>query len=93
MLLISTILNYGTHEFTRMNDLPYILMLPSYTATAFYHKKLAADLQQELKKTLREAEAFAQGILLAVNDRALARRLGADRAAVIRTARRGSSVQ
>jgi carboxypeptidase C (cathepsin A) len=61
VLLISTILNYGTHEFTRMNDLPYVLILPSYTATAFYHKKLASDLQQDLKKTLREAEAFADG--------------------------------
>src|SRR5206468_1078228 len=31
----------------------------SYTAAAFYHKKLAADLQADLHKTLHEAEEFA----------------------------------
>ncbi|HZQ92886.1 MAG TPA: peptidase S10 [Terriglobales bacterium] len=61
VLLISTILNYGTHDPARMNDMPYALMLPSYTATAFYHKRLAPDLQQDLQKTLRQAEAFAVG--------------------------------
>ena len=30
------------------NDLPYVLYLPTYTATAWYHKKLAPDLQADL---------------------------------------------
>ena len=32
-------------DFARGNDLPYALYLPTYTATAWYHKKLPPDLQ------------------------------------------------
>ena len=61
-MLVSSILNFQTLEFTRGNDLPYILYLPTYTATAWYHKKLPADLQQrDLQSVLREAEQFAAG--------------------------------
>lgn len=60
IVLISTVLNFGTLEFTRGNDLPYILYLPSYTATAWYHKKLPSDLQQQdLTKILPELERWA----------------------------------
>ncbi len=59
VILISTVLNFGTLEFDRGNDLPYTLILPTYTATAWYHKKLASDLQGDLKKALRESEQFA----------------------------------
>ncbi len=38
--LISSVLNFETISFAAGNDLPYILYLPSYTATAWYHKKL-----------------------------------------------------
>jgi carboxypeptidase C (cathepsin A) len=38
--LISSILNFETASFAVGNDLSYILFLPSYTATAWYHKKL-----------------------------------------------------
>ena len=42
------------------NDLPYPLFLPTYAATAWYHKKLPADLQAKpLAEFLREVEAFA----------------------------------
>ena len=61
VMLISTVLNFGTLEFARMNDLAYELMLPSYTTTAWYHKKLSSDLQQDFKKAVREAEAYAMG--------------------------------
>jgi carboxypeptidase C (cathepsin A) len=37
------------------------LYLPSYTAAAWYHKKLAPELQADLQKTLKEAESFAIG--------------------------------
>lgn len=60
ILLISTVLNFQTISFTSGNDLPYVLFLPSYTATAFYHQKLPADLQKDLKKTLWEVEEFAK---------------------------------
>jgi carboxypeptidase C (cathepsin A) len=57
--LISTVLDFQTLEFTPGNDLPYVLFLPSYTAAAWYHKKLPDDLQSDLKKTLSEAERWA----------------------------------
>ena len=62
VVLVSSVLNFQTLEFTRGNDLPYELYLPSYTATAWFHKKLPADLQQkDLPSVLREAEQFASG--------------------------------
>lgn len=61
VVLISTVLNFGTIRFDEGNDLPYPLYLPGYTATAWYHKALAADLQADLPKALAEAEKFALG--------------------------------
>ena len=61
IILISSILNFETAEFDTGNDLPYILCLPTYTATAWYHKKLSADLQQDLQKALAESKEFASG--------------------------------
>jgi len=60
ILLVSSILNFQTARFTSGNDLPYPLFLPTYAATAWYHKKLPADLQAKpLADFLREVEAFA----------------------------------
>lgn len=61
IFLISAILNFGTNDYYPGNDLPRALYLPSYTAAAWYHKKLAPALQADLNKTLREAESFALG--------------------------------
>ena len=58
--LISSILNFGTVEFDRGNDLPFITFLPSYTAVAWYHKKLSADLQADRSKAIAEAKHFAE---------------------------------
>jgi carboxypeptidase C (cathepsin A) len=82
ILLVSSILNFQTARFTTGNDLPYVLFLPTYTATAFYHKRLTADLQRDLSATLREAEAWAAGdytVALAKGDSLTA----AERAAVV----------
>ncbi|HJQ24560.1 MAG TPA: peptidase S10 [Blastocatellia bacterium] len=60
VILVSTVMNFQTLSFAQGNDLPYILILPSYAATAWYHKRLPADLQrQELRKVLDEVEAWA----------------------------------
>ncbi|MCU1263376.1 MAG: peptidase serine carboxypeptidase [Bryobacterales bacterium] len=59
IVLMSTVLNFQTLLFTKGNDLPYDLFLPTYTATAWYHHKLAPDLQKDLKATLREVEQWA----------------------------------
>ncbi len=57
--LISSVLNFETISFNAGNDLPYALYLPSYTATAWYHKKLPKDLQTDLEKAVGEARRFA----------------------------------
>jgi carboxypeptidase C (cathepsin A) len=62
IILISTVLNFQTLLFDEGNDLPYILFLPAYTATAWYHKKLPPDLMQgDCHKLLEEVEKFALG--------------------------------
>ncbi|MBE2221682.1 MAG: peptidase S10, partial [Anaerolineae bacterium] len=61
IMLISSILNFQTANFTNGNDLPYILFLPTYAATAWYHKQLDDALQADLRATLAEVEAFALG--------------------------------
>ncbi len=61
LMLISSILDFQTARFDVGNDLPYVLFLPTYTATAFYHGQLEPELQEDLSKTLEEVEAFAIG--------------------------------
>ncbi len=61
LMLISSILNFQTARFVPGNDLPSILFLPSYTATAWFHKQLSEELQRDLYTTLSEVESFAQG--------------------------------
>ena len=61
IILISSILNFQTASFTAGNDLPFILFLPTFAATAWYHGKLDAELQKNLRDTLDEVEAFAAG--------------------------------
>jgi carboxypeptidase C (cathepsin A) len=61
IVLVSSILNFQTARFTPGNDLPYPLFLPTYTATAHYHRALDAELQRDLRATLREVEAWAAG--------------------------------
>jgi carboxypeptidase C (cathepsin A) len=60
IILISSILNFQTAAFDTGNDLPHILYLPTYTAIAWYHKKLPADLQGGgLQKAVDESRSFA----------------------------------
>ncbi len=59
IMLISAVLDFSTIEFELGNDLPYVLFLPTYTATAWYHHCLPDDLQQDLEITLSEVKQFA----------------------------------
>jgi carboxypeptidase C (cathepsin A) len=59
IVLISSILNFQTARFEKGNDLPFSLFLPTYCATAWYHKKLDTEMQADLQKTLRACENFA----------------------------------
>lgn len=62
VILISTVLDFGTlRDPTGCNDLPYILFLPSFTATAHYHNRLSPDLQKDKKAALAAAEELAYG--------------------------------
>jgi len=59
IMLISVVLDFTTLDFNVNNDLPNILYLPGYTATAWYHGVL--DQKRTLKSWLKEAEEFALG--------------------------------
>jgi carboxypeptidase C (cathepsin A) len=58
--LISTVLNFGYSSQSRGNDLGFINFIPTYTATAWYHKKLPAELQRlSLVDVTAQAERWA----------------------------------
>jgi len=61
IILVSSILNFQTiNEEELGNDVPSIVFLPSFAATAWYHKKLDPKLQQlKLETFLKEVELFA----------------------------------
>ena len=61
LVLVSGVLDFATISGGTGNDLPYPLILPAYTAAAFYHKKLPPDLQADLDKALAESRRFARG--------------------------------
>jgi carboxypeptidase C (cathepsin A) len=56
-VLISAILNFQTARFTTGNDLPYPLFLPTYAATAWYHK--AIERKGTLEAFLKRVRDFA----------------------------------
>lgn len=68
VILISSVLSFqtialdnSTYTFHRGNDLPYVVYLPSYAATAWFHKALDDELQaMELVDLLAEVEAYAE---------------------------------
>ena len=65
VILIGSVLNFQTIDMTYGNDVPYPLFLPSYASAAWYHKKLAPDLQQlSLPELLKQAENFATNVYL-----------------------------
>ena len=61
IFLISAVLNFGTNDYYIGNDLPAALYIPSFTAAAWYHKKLSPALQADLQAALKQSEQFALG--------------------------------
>ncbi|MHC4990568.1 MAG: S10 family peptidase [Planctomycetota bacterium] len=61
IVLVSAVLDFQTVRFNRGNDMPFVLFLPTCTATAWYHGRLAPELQADLRRTLDEVERFALG--------------------------------
>jgi len=57
IMLVSAVLNFQTIDFTPGNELPYVLFLPTYAATAWYHHALR--IRRPLQKLLAEVEKFA----------------------------------
>lgn len=60
IILISMCLDFQAYDFGNGNDLPHVLVLPSYASTAWYHKKLKPEFQQmSLQELLSQVEKFA----------------------------------
>ena len=58
VILISAILDFGADRTDRGNDRPYPLLLPTFAATAWYHKKCSTRYT-DLNALLKEVENFA----------------------------------
>jgi carboxypeptidase C (cathepsin A) len=57
IMLVSTVLDFSTIDFTPGNELPYVLFLPTYAATAWYHRALR--IRRPLQKLMEEVREFA----------------------------------
>ena len=58
--LVSTVMNFQTIRFADNNDLPLVLILPSYTATAWYHKRLPPAMEaKSIAQVVEDARKFA----------------------------------
>jgi carboxypeptidase C (cathepsin A) len=78
IMLISSILNFQTTDGSPGNDLPYVLFLPTFATTAWYHKKLGPEYQDfnKLRADVENwalngyADALAKGDRLSPQERA-----------------------
>jgi len=61
MILISPALELKMIHQDISTDLPFLLFLPSYTATAWHHKKTGPEFRAGLRDVLAEAETWAVG--------------------------------
>ncbi|HEX5437034.1 MAG TPA: hypothetical protein VFW98_07740 [Gemmatimonadaceae bacterium] len=62
IMLLGTVLDWQYISPSPTNDIAYSCFLPTYTATAWYHKKLPADLQREsLKQVVQQSREYAFG--------------------------------
>ncbi len=64
IMLVSVVLNFQTIRFAAGNELPYILYLPTYTATAYHHNRLNeldTSAKDSFEEILDEVRDFALG--------------------------------
>ncbi|MCG6957372.1 MAG: peptidase S10, partial [Gemmatimonadetes bacterium] len=62
IMLLGTVLDFQYIAPSPTNDIGYSMFLPTYTATAWYHKKLPADLQsQTLEQVVQKSREYAFG--------------------------------
>ncbi len=61
VMLISAALDYMTGDVHPGNDLPFVMFLPTYAASALYHGKVSGVYEEDLARVVAEAEAFALG--------------------------------
>lgn len=62
VMLLGTVLDFQFISQSPTNDIGWATFLPTYTATAWYHKKLPADMQSEsLAKVVQQAREYAFG--------------------------------
>jgi carboxypeptidase C (cathepsin A) len=61
IVMLSALLSYQTLQPAPNNDVAHAAALPTFTATAWYHKRLPAELAGDLKKAVAEARAFTWG--------------------------------
>jgi carboxypeptidase C (cathepsin A) len=59
IVMISSVFDLGTLSFPLGNDLPYVLYLPSYAATAWYHK-VVPNRPDTVEAFMEDAKKFAQ---------------------------------
>lgn len=57
--LVSTVLSFETIADNKTNDLPYILLIPTFTMVAGFHHKLPPDLNSDMAKARQESEQWA----------------------------------
>jgi carboxypeptidase C (cathepsin A) len=62
VVLVSAVVDFQTLMAGGNNDIAYVLFLPTYATTAWYHKQLGDDLQNKTVEEVNdEAERFALG--------------------------------
>ena len=59
IVLISAVMNFQTLAFSTGNDLPYVLFLPGFAATAYHHGKTDQTRFPDFDAFLQEVEDFA----------------------------------
>jgi carboxypeptidase C (cathepsin A) len=59
IVLLSMVLNFESLYFAANNDVPYPLIVPTYTMIAGFHHKLPAELAKDVSRTRQEVSQWA----------------------------------